>query len=92
MDHLTSAPYIEEEKLFDFAAAAARLLPPGSEVSGRTALRALRRDRQAMRACHAAVQKRYGKLTTPPAACAWLLDNWYLAQQESLAVREAFSG
>ncbi len=91
MDLFTSVPYIEDEKLGAYAAAAARLLPPGGESSGRRALPALRRDRQAMRACHEAVQRRYGALSAPPAACAWVLDNWYLAQRESLAVRGAFS-
>ena len=91
MDQLYSAPYIENEKLYDFAASAARLLPPGAESSGRPALSALRRDGQALLRCHDAVQKRYGELSSPPAACAWLLDNWYLVQQERLAVREAFS-
>ena len=90
MDQLYSAPFIEEDRLFDFAASAARLLPPGGEGSGRRALPALRRGAQAMRRCHDAVQKRYGALAAPPAACAWLLDNWYLAQQEQSAVREAF--
>ncbi|MBQ6465553.1 MAG: hypothetical protein IJJ43_04730 [Oscillospiraceae bacterium] len=92
MDPLYSAPYIEENKLSSFGEAAAKLLRPESETSGRRALSALRRDLRALRQCREAVQKRYGEAASPPAACAWLLDNWYLVQQESLAVREAFSG
>ena len=92
MDLFSSVPYIENDKLSDFAAAAARLLPVSGERSGRFALRELRRRARELRLCHEAVRKRCAGQPTTPAACEWLLDNWYLVQQELLAVRESYAG
>ena len=92
MDLFSSVPYIENDKLPEYAAAAARLLPISGERSGRFALRALTRRARELRLCHEAVQKRCAGQPTPPAACEWLLDNWYLVQRELLAVRESYAG
>lgn len=39
-----------------------------------------------IRRCHDAVQRRYRNQTQIPAACEWLLDNWYLVRRESLSI------
>ena len=82
MDKMESCPYIEDERLFDYAASAAMLLRPQDNCAGAEAAALLRRDFLEIRRSHQAVEKRYGKLAGAPAACQWLLDNWYMVQRE----------
>ena len=77
--------YIEDEKLESFAANSARLMEPGAETDGSAAAALLRRQLAAVRRCHEIVRRRYEEAEELPAACEWLLDNWYLAQQEAQA-------
>lgn len=88
MDTVNSAVYIEDDRLYDYAAAAARLLKPRGEGGGGPCVRALRRAMADIKTVGAAVKLRYGDLTAPPAACEWLLDNRYMVQRESLCAIE----
>ena len=92
MDRLISAPCVEDERLAAYGEAAARLLRAGEERSARPACRALRRQLGEIRRCREAVQRRYGALPSPPAACEWLLDNAYLALREGRAAYLALRG
>ncbi len=92
MDMINSSLYLEDDKLYDFAASTARLLRPTGLTGGRAAAGRLRRHTAIIRKTHEAVQRRYGELPKPPAACEWLLDNWYMVQRESLCVQEALCG
>lgn len=82
MDKMDSCPYMEDERLYDYAASAAMLLRPQDNCAGAEAAALLRRDFLEIRRSHQAVEKRYGKLAGAPAACQWLLDNWYMVQRE----------
>lgn len=81
--------YIEDERLRDYAASTARLLRPGGESSGRAAALALRQRAREIRRCHDAVRRRYREAVSVPAACEWLLDNWYLARREAIEACDA---
>ena len=85
MEQFFTGLYIEEEKLESFSANSARLMEPGAETDGSAAAALLRRHLAAVRRCHEAVRRRYEEAEELPAACEWLLDNWYLAQQEAQA-------
>ncbi len=89
MEQARSGLYIENDRLFDYAAASARLLTPVRACSGRRAAARLRRCMEELRRIHEAVDRRYGQLPSPPAACEWLLDNWYMAQREYAAAASA---
>lgn len=82
MDIVNSGIYIEDEKLSTYALSAAKLLPSEGvcSLSGCSAM--LRRAYHSIRRCHDTVKQRYGELPSPPAACEWLMDNWYMVQRE----------
>lgn len=82
MDNIDSCLYIEEERLHNYAASAAKLLLPQDNCPGTEAAALLRRSFGEIRRCHQAVERRYGSLAAPPSACQWLLDNWYMVQRE----------
>lgn len=88
MDTVNSAVYIEDDRLYDYAASTARQLKPRGEGSASACVRALRRAMADIKAVSAAVKLRYGDMATPPAACEWLLDNRYMVQRESLCAIE----
>ncbi len=81
--------YIENERLRDYAASAARLLRPAGERGGASSAHALRLRALEVRRCTEAVRRRYRSIPDPPAACEWLMDNWYLVRRETLAAAEA---
>ena len=81
--------YIEDERLRDYAASTARLLRPDGEAGGRAAARAVLLRTREVRRCHDAVRRRYREALNVPAACEWLLDNWYLAKREAIEAHEA---
>ena len=89
MDSINLVPYIEDERLYDYAAACARTMRPEGMDDGRSEAQALRRCFQEAQRCHALLQRRYEGASHVPAACEWLLDNFYLLQQEYPAVRRA---
>ena len=84
--------YIEEERLRDYAVSTARLLRPVGETSGRAAARELAARVREIRRCHDAIRRRYQGAAEIPAACEWLLDNWYLVQRAYLEARSAMRG
>ncbi len=85
MDNIDSCLYIEDGRLHDYAASAAKLLRPQDNCAGAEAAALLRRNFGEIRRCHQAVERRYGSLAAPPSACEWLLDNWYMVQREYLS-------
>ena len=85
MEPVFSGLFIEDGKLASFAANTARLAETDGEGGGAAAAAALRRRFRHIRRCHEAVRRRYADADHAPAACEWLLDNWYLAQRETQA-------
>ena len=91
MDMINTGLYIPDDRLYDYAASAARLLRPTALSGGRSGAKLLRRHMGDIRRTHEAVRRRYGQLPTAPAACEWLLDNWYMVQREYRPVYTALS-
>ena len=89
MDSINLVPYIEDDRLYDYAAACARTLRPEGMDDGRSEAQTLRRCFQEAERCHTLLQRRYEGASHIPAACEWLLDNFYLLQREYPAVRRA---
>ena len=89
MDSINLVPYIEDERLYDYAVACARTLRPEGMDDGRGEAQTLRRCFQETERCHTLLQRRYEGASHIPAACEWLLDNFYLLQREYPAVRRA---
>jgi hypothetical protein len=89
MDSINLVPYIEDERLYEYAAACARTLRPEGMDDGRGEAQTLRRCFQEAERCHTLLQRRYEGASHIPAACEWLLDNFYLLQREYPAVRRA---
>ena len=86
---IRSGLYIEDERLEAYAASTAKLLPAAGDCGGRESLRRLRRSMLLIRRTHEAVRRRYEDQTKVPAACEWLLDNWYMAQREYVCAAQA---
>ena len=82
MDMINTGLFISDDRLYDYAASTARLLRPTQLAGGRSGAKLLRRHLGDIRRTHEAVQRRYGSLPNPPAACEWLLDNYYMVQRE----------
>ena len=83
MDSINLVPYIEDDRLYDYAAACARTLRPEGMDDGRSEAQTLRRCFQEAERCHTLLQRRYEGASHIPAACEWLLDNFYLLQRDS---------
>ena len=92
MDSINLVPYIEDDRLYDYAAACARTLRPEGMDDGRSEAQTLRRCFQEAERCHTLLQRRYEGASHIPAACEWLLDNFYLLQREYPAVRRTDYG
>ena len=82
MEIMDSGMHIDNEKLFAYAAAQAKLLRPDGLCTGRETVAALRRNFGALRRCHELLERRYGTMATTPSAVAWVLDNWYMVQRD----------
>ena len=80
MDSMNLIPYIEDERLYDYAVSCARSLRPDGQTDGRADARALKKHMQEIDRCRALLQKRARREPHLPAACEWLLDNHYLLQ------------
>ena len=87
MDSINLVPYIEDERLFDYAASCAQTLRPDGRDEGREEARRLKLCFQEITRCHSLLQRRYEGTARIPAACEWLLDNFYMLQREYPAVR-----
>ncbi|MDO4990224.1 MAG: glucoamylase family protein [Eubacteriales bacterium] len=92
MDSMHLIPYIEDERLFSYAASCARTLRPEGRGDGRGAARRLRRSMQETERCHALLRRRYENAAHIPAACEWLLDNRWLLLREAPGVLRALRG
>ena len=91
MDSMHLIPYIDDERLGDYAVSCAKTLRPDARTDGRAEARSLRRCRRETERCHALLQKRCGDSPSAPAACEWLLDNHYLLQREYPGVLRALA-
>ncbi len=89
MDSMNLIPYIEDDKLAEYAVSCAHTLRPGGTLDGAAAAQSLRRCFQATERCHRLLRRRYEGAARVPAACEWLLDNFYLVQREYPAARRA---
>ena len=85
MDTIYSGLYIEDDHLYDFAVSTARLLSVTGYCRGSDGARVLRQSYTDIQRCHSAIERRYGDMASPPAACEWLLDNWYMVRREYLS-------
>ena len=92
MDSMNLIPYIDDERLFAYAASCARTLRPEGRGDGRAAARRLRRSMQEAERCHALLRRRYENASHIPAACEWLLDNRWLLLREAPGVLRALRG
>ena len=90
MEHYSLA-YISEEKLPGFAASEARLLRVEGEGSAKSCINLLKRSFSTIERSHSVIERRYGSQTSVPAACEWLLDNWYMVQREYRCARGELS-
>ena len=91
MDSMNLIPYIEDEKLFDYAVSCAQTLRPDGRSDGWGEAQALRRCFHEIGRCQSLLKRRYEGAAHIPAACEWVLDNHYLLQREYPAVRRAFT-
>ena len=82
MDNMNSANYISAGQLFDYAAEQAGLLTPEGETTGLPEAKRLQHSFRDIRRSHEEIARRYGGMPAPPAACEWLLDNWYMIERE----------
>lgn len=83
MDSINIDLHIDNDRLFDFAASDARLLlPRGGYMSTSVRRTLLRRSFRELERLHAQMEKRCADAVRIPAACEWMLDNWYLVQRE----------
>ena len=73
MDNIDSCLYIEEERLHNYAASAAKLLLPQDNCPGTEAAALLRRSFGEIRRCHQAVERRYGSMA---ASGCWITGTW----------------
>jgi len=89
MDSMNLIPYIEDEKLFDYAVSCAQTLRPDGRSDGWGEAQALRRCFHEIGRCQSLLKRRYEGAAHIPAACEWVLDNHYLLQREYPAVRRA---
>lgn len=92
MDTMKFSLYIDAARLYDYAAAAARLNMPTGECTGGAEARRLQRAVRDIRRCHDEIARRYGTLPSPPAGCEWLLDNWYMIRREARGCVHALEG
>ena len=89
MDSMNLVPYIEDERLYDYAVSCAHALRPDGTRDGRGEAQTLRRGFQETERCNTLLRRRYAGGGRIPAACEWLLDNHYLLQREYPAVCRA---
>ena len=80
MDSMNLIPYIEDERLSDYAVSCARSLRPDGIRGGKEEARLLRKHMQEITRFHALLARRSRQEAHLPAACEWLLDNFYLLQ------------
>lgn len=85
MDSMNLAPYIDNERLADYAVSCARLLKSTGTQSGAEAALRLHESIRELRRCRDTLHRRYTGAPAVPSGCEWLLDNWYMVQREGPA-------
>ena len=80
MDNMNLIPYIEDDRLYDYAVSCARSLRPDGRSDGKEEARLLRRRMRELTRFHALLTRRSRQEARMPAACEWMLDNFYLLQ------------
>ena len=88
MDSMNLAPYIDNERLADYAVSCARLLKSTGTQSGTEAALRLHESIRELRRCRDALHRRYTGAPAVPSGCEWLLDNWYMVQREGPAAED----
>ena len=78
--------FIDDEKLFDYAANTAKLLSSIGEIRSLAAAGKIKRAYIGVRKCHDEISRRYSSVPTPPVSCAWIMDNFYMVQREYAAL------
>lgn len=91
MDSLKLVPYIEDRRLFEYAASCANSLRDTLPASGKADAAALRQSFMLLEKCHSVLKRRYSDSARVPAACEWLLDNRYIIQREYPSAISALS-
>lgn len=87
MDSIDCAIYIDIPELYEYAASAARLMTPEGEGAPRGTARRYKKNMRRVQKCRAEIERRYGACAAPPAACEWIMDNWYMLQREYRAAQ-----
>lgn len=77
--------FIDDEKLFEYAANTARLITSLREESILNTAGTVKRAYAGIRKCHDEISRRYSSVPTPPAGCSWIMDNFYMVQREYAA-------
>ena len=85
-------PYIENDRLREYAANCARAMRPDGSGSGRAEASLLRKSCLDIERCHNILVKRYSDAVRIPAACEWLLDNHYMIRREYSSLLAALKG
>ena len=88
MDSMNLAPYIDNERLADYAVSCARLLKSTGTQSGTEAALRLHESIRELRRCRDTLHRRYTGAPAVPSGCEWLLDNWYMIQREGPAAED----
>ena len=88
MDSMNLAPYIDNERLADYAVSCARLLKSTGTQSGTEAALRLHESIRELRRCRDTLHRRYTGAPAVPSGCEWLLDNWYMVQREGPAAED----
>ena len=88
MDSMNLAPYIDNERLADYAVSCARLLKSTGTQSGAEAALRLHESIRELRRCRDTLHRRYTGAPAVPSGCEWLLDNWYMVQREGPAAED----
>ena len=88
MDSMNLAPYIDNERLADYAVSCARLLKSTGTQSGAEAALRLHESIRGLRRCRDTLHRRYTGAPAVPSGCEWLLDNWYMIQREGPAAED----
>ena len=78
--------FIDDEKLFEYAANTARLITSLREENIISTAGTVKRAYNNVRKCHDEISRRYSSLPAPPASCNWIMDNFYMVQREYAAL------
>lgn len=78
--------YIDDEKLYDYAANTAKLISSLKEDGGFTAAAVIKKAYRSVKKCHDEICRRYSSVPAPPRSCDWIMDNFYMVQREYASV------